>query len=465
MVRFAALVLALAIPVLTARAESTEILMLDFWSPNCGPCMQMKPTIEGFKKGGHPIREINVTVEQEKELVRQFNVVQIPCFVMLVDGQEVDRQVGFTDGGRLTQMFKRAHDVALQNADRRRLQSPDPPQPERKVATFSASEVPSHDCANLLSATVRLRVNDEKSNSYGTGTIIDSRSGQALVITCGHLFRDSKGQGPVSVEMFEVAAGGIRPAGVVPAQLISYDLDRDIALVGIWPKGPVTVAPVAPKGSRIEDGDRVVNVGCSNGQDPTALATRVTSVDRYQNPLSIAAGGAPVEGRSGGGLFNAKGELIGVCFAADYDGNEGLYSALESIHDELTDRGLTDVFTPQPAQGSYPLAGRDSRPAVPIVRGQEPLTPVQPVPGREEATRPGTSVAVTPVADEAVPQGLSAVERAAWEEIMTRAATAEVICIIRPKEPGGQSEVITLDDVSPEFVRALASRKQAAHVK
>ena len=58
--------------------------------------------------------------------------------------------------------------------------------------------------------------------------------------------------------------------------------------------------------------------------------------------------------------------------------------------------------------------------------------------------------------------GLSEVEQAAWEEIMTRASTAEVICIIRPKEPGGQSEVITLEDVSPEFVRALASRKRAA---
>ena len=55
--------------------------------------------------------------------------------------------------------------------------------------------------------------------------------------------------------------------------------------------------------------------------------------------------------------------------------------------------------------------------------------------------------------------GLSEVEQAAWEEIMTRASSAEVICIIRPKEPGGQSEVITLEDVSPEFARALAARQ------
>ena len=32
--------------------------------------------------------------------------------------------------------------------------------------------------------------------------------------------------------------------------------------------------------------------------------------------------------------------------------------------------------------------------------------------------------------------------------------------IVRPKTPGGQSEVITLDNVSPEFVRALAERQR-----
>jgi hypothetical protein len=45
---------------------------------------------------------------------------------------------------------------------------------------------------------------------------------------------------------------------------------------------------------------------------------------------------------------------------------------------------------------------------------------------------------------------------------MSRAATHEVICIVRPKEPGGQSEVIALDNVSPEFIRALAAQRKSA---
>jgi hypothetical protein len=244
--------------------------------------------------------------------------------------------------------------------------------------------------------------------------------------------------------------------------VICYDLKRDIALVGIWPNREVTVARIAARDDKLDRGMRVMSVGCSNGNDPTVLASRITALDRYQGPPNIETSGAPVEGRSGGGLFNDAGELVGVCFAADYESNEGLYAGLESIHDELAARGLSDiaesVVAASNASGENHLANVEA----PIVRGQEPLVPIIPS-SDQSTTTPLThdNIAVAaPSAGTVTPQGLNAVERAAWEEIMARAATAEVICIIRPKEPGGQSEVITLDNVSPEFVRALAERQR-----
>jgi S1-C subfamily serine protease len=393
---------------------------------------------------------------------------------MLVDNQEVERKVGAISSEQLQEMFARAKTIAEERSRGRgqstetRVPGAAGPAPAEMLSTAdvreTAGSVPiateesqpeNHE--KLLAATVRLRVDEDQSHAYGTGTIIDSRSGQALVITCGHLFRESQGKGPVTVELFEPVAGGVRAAGQVRAQVISYNLERDIALVGIWPSRPVAVAQLAPKGSAIGRGDRVVSIGCSNGNDPTPLATRITQLDRYQGPANIEAQGAPVEGRSGGGLFNAKGELIGVCFAADYQGNEGLYAALDAIHDELAEQGLTEISTAAAPTDASSNGGSA------IVRGQEPLTPVQPIPEREPVTPVGATVAVDPAkATAEAPPGLSEVEQAAWEEIMTRASTAEVICIIRPKEPGGQSEVITLDDVSPEFVRALAARRRAA---
>jgi hypothetical protein len=60
------------------------------------------------------------------------------------------------------------------------------------------------------------------------------------------------------------------------------------------------------------------------------------------------------------------------------------------------------------------------------------------------------------------PRTLSETEQAALEEIMTRAASSEVIFIVRPKDGNGQCEVIHMDSVSPEFLRALRQRSAPA---
>ena len=121
MVRFAAAAIAFAVSSLGLSAQGAEILLLDFWSPQCGPCMSMKPTVHSLEQANYPIQEVDTT--RDSEMSRQFNVSQIPCFVMLVDGQEVDREIGATSSGRLQQMFQKAKDVVMQ----RRRSRPQPP--------------------------------------------------------------------------------------------------------------------------------------------------------------------------------------------------------------------------------------------------------------------------------------------------------------------------------------------------
>ncbi len=504
-------------------ASGRDIELLDFTSPHCVYCQQMAPTIHSLINARYPIRQVDVTVEPQTAAT--YHVERLPTLIMLVDGQVFRRTEGAASGQQITAMFQDAG-AELERRNQIRLQSPDrlaanqasvgqhevvpagdtwPAAQRQTPATFGPADAPQLTqprtdlprsafgdtrpgtvatsspvdarVARLIGASVRLRVDEENGRSFGTGTIIDARQGQALVVTCGHLFRDTKGQGPVTVEMFEATPGGVRSAGQVPGQVISFDLDRDVALVAIRPDRNVTVAKVAPPRTEIQRGDRVVSVGCSNGQDPTALASRITSLDRYQGAPNIEASGAPVEGRSGGGLFNEAGELIGVCFAADREGNEGLYAALKAIHDELSMRGLSEVFTPRSLLAADGDAGATRRQpgSGPIVRGQDPGSTGTPgadrgtlAPGTDRDTPSRSMSGVTPLAvnisapsaPAAPPAGLNATEQAAWDEIMRRAATSEVICIIRPKQPGGQSEVITLDNVSADFVRALASRSQ-----
>jgi S1-C subfamily serine protease len=458
MVRFAAAALALLTSLVGLAASGSQIMLLDFSTANCGPCRQMEPLIHAFEQAGYPIRKVDAT--REPNIAQQYNVTRFPTFVMLVDGQEINRTIGMMDSAQLQQMFQQARDAAIAG-QRRQPRAEQPPAAERRQSESPAAIDPSHPA--LLGTTVRLRVDDGKYRSFGTGTIIDSREGEALVITCGHLFRDSKGKNAVSVEMFEAIDGRVRAAGQVSGWVLSYDLDRDVALVVFRPNRPVTPAPIAPPGAAVERGDRVVSIGCSNGDDPTVMPTRITMLDRYQGAPNIEASGAPVEGRSGGGLFNDKGELIGVCYAADYEGNEGLYAALESIHDEIARLNLRSNQGELAQNDSVsPAAPLREKPGnlVPVVRGQNELPANLPPPNREPITpAAATTIGPTSLPSEQ-PEGLNQAEQAAWEEIVKRAAQSEVIIIVRPKEPGAQSEVITLDNVSPEFVRAVAGRQR-----
>ena len=267
--------------------------------------------------------------------------------------------------------------------------------------------------------------------------------------------------------MFAATETGSQVVAELPGELVEYNLDRDIGLVSIRPTAPVRVAPVAPPQTTIDRGDRLTSVGCNRGQEPTALATRVTNVDRYQGPPNIEASGAPVEGRSGGGLFNQQGQLVGVCFAADYEGNEGLYTALESIHDELDRLSLSDIYRSagQVATASGGAPPTSTQPlsttaTPPVVRGQEPPEPVTPLADAGPRSMPALTSTAAQSAPAAATPPLVPAEQAALEEIMRRATDSEVVCIIRPRDPGGKSEVITLQNVSPDFVRALAERSK-----
>lgn len=434
LVRIAALV-AWSCPLLAG-----ETVLLDFHSEFCGPCRQMDPLLDRLAQQGHPIRKVDI--DRQRDLARQHRVTSVPCFIMLVDGQEVDRQVGAAPYERLEEMLSRVPAPARRSA-------PTNPAPSARPqrTDINADETALHH------ATVRIRVEDPQGQSYGTGTIIDTRSGEALLLTCGHLFRDSKGKGQITVDLF----GPGQPASV-PGRLISYDLDRDLGLLAIQTAQPVVVAPVAAKGTSIEAGQRVTTMGCNHGGDPTVRRTHVTSVDRYDGPPNVEAAGTPVEGRSGGGLFNDAGHLVGVCFAADGRDNEGLYAGLASIHAELDRLGLQYVYA---RDTSATVA--DSQPTAPPAMARQMPAPVEPhgasVASAAAARTPAESPS-GPVDGALQPGMLRAQEKTALNEIARRSRGGEVICIIRPADPKASSEIVVLEDVSQALVQRLT---EASH--
>lgn len=436
-----------------------QTVLLDFYSDGCLPCRAMNPILQDLEKAGYPVQRINVASKQNQALVAQYRVGPIPCFVMLVDGKEVDRVVGGTSPYRLEQMCKKGASAAPAGKPPAMLaqNSPPPPLPSspfdergNRPVAISPVSVPARAAGGvadtaLIAASVRLRVADSDGRSCGSGTIIDVRSGEALILTCGHIFRDSQGNGPITVDLF----GSSRPQQV-PGRLISYDVNRDVGLVAIRTPGPVAMARVAPPGYSVDRGAPVVSVGCNNGEAPSARHSQVTFLNKFQGPPNIQVAGEPVEGRSGGGLFSREGYVIGVCNAADPSDKEGLFAALGSIYAELDRQNLSIVYSsPSGTPAGSPDAGAPSA----LARNTLPAIP-KPTPGTVDLAALGSASAPMTGAS----TGLPPHERAALEEIGRRIKEgAEVVCIIRSREaPAAKSEVIMLDHASPEFVRLLS---------
>ncbi len=83
-------------------APQRQAVLLDFYTDSCGPCREMVPTIRRLAALGFPVRKVNA--DEDPKLAAKYNVRAVPCFVMVVDGREVDRTVGKTDLARLRQM-------------------------------------------------------------------------------------------------------------------------------------------------------------------------------------------------------------------------------------------------------------------------------------------------------------------------------------------------------------------------
>jgi thiol-disulfide isomerase/thioredoxin len=452
-----------------AFAANGDTVLLEFTSEWCGSCRVMEPTIDRLVSAGYPVRKIDV--DRSRQTAARFRIDGVPCFVMLVDGREVDRVSGSVSHDRLIQMYEMARNPVpnprasptrsfARHNDVVRAQSPDrelaavPHVGQSAVATavtFGAhpSRLPAarsmpgssshrtHFTAvhSAFQATVRLRVEDPLGHGYGSGTIIDVHGTEALVVTCGHLFRESAGKGKIEVDIFQNG----QPR-TVPGQLISYDLKRDIAMVSISPGRPISSARVAASGQGLARGVAVFSVGCDKGQRPSVRESRITAIDRYLGPPNIEVAGQPVDGRSGGGLFSSDGRLIGICNAADPADNEGIYAGLPTIHWELDRINQRRIYQP-------------AREPLPRQAGPAPASVVQPLaPHTAPPSMPNRMVVPT-VAGQI--QGHSV-------PLDSLGSDTEVICIIRSRhDPQGNQRLLVLDNPSADLLDRLRQASRA----
>ncbi|MCG8649587.1 MAG: trypsin-like peptidase domain-containing protein [Pirellulales bacterium] len=447
-------------------ASARDSILINFSSDHCAHCRAMEPTLSQLERSGVPVRHVNVAAEPD--LVRRFGIRQTPTFVVVSSGKEVTRLVGtqtlaelrtaiaIDPSGPLIPTGSISKPEVELSAPRTRLApigtapigtAPIGAAPIATAAGHQASAPRSESMPSLTradaverakAATVRLRVYDGQGYGVGTGTIIDTHGDDALVLTCGHLFRDTRGKGRIEVELF---VGG--QTRTVAGKLVDYEAEhRDIALVEIRPGFPVPPIPVIPSNEQVRSGQPAFSFGCDRGADPSRRDTRITGVNKYDQHLGMSnleIAGAPIDGRSGGGLFDDRGRLIGVCNAADYKGDVGIYAGPGAIQWQLDRVNLASLYQPM-AAGSPPAERIASLPGANLpVSLEGPAEITRPI----SAPIPGNRVPGNQVPGNQVP------------------GNQEVIVIVRDRgNPNANSRVMTLDNPSADLMNLIQQQSR-----
>lgn len=323
---------------------ANETVLLDFSTQGCRPCMQMRPIIARLKSEGCAVRE--VSFNSEPQIARQFHVNSFPTMVLLHKGKEIARRVGYTSYSELIGLYDSIPQPRV-IAPPKAIVSPTTPPVQSANLNNQLSNVSSTISspeALARRATVRLTVEDATGRSYATGTIIDVHNGEALIGTCGHTFRPSRGQGKITVD-FHTTPSSTPAQGV----LIAYKAEkRDIAFVSVRLPTPIQPIQVARRIDLLQPGLKAFSLGCDHGAPATVRPTKIVSINRYTGPANVEIQGAPTQGRSGGGLFTSDGKLIGICNAADNASDEGIYASLPIIQEELAAIGQRRLFEDEP---------------------------------------------------------------------------------------------------------------------
>ena len=75
-------------------------ILVDFYADWCGPCQMLAPILEEVDF----IDVLKINVDEHQELAAKFGVMSIPTLVLMENGEEVKRDLGFKNLDQIKKM-------------------------------------------------------------------------------------------------------------------------------------------------------------------------------------------------------------------------------------------------------------------------------------------------------------------------------------------------------------------------
>ncbi len=89
------------------KSIKTGIVLVDFWASWCGPCRKQGPVLKSLSKKVEKLAKIaKVNVDDSPKLSAKYKIRALPTLVILKNGKEIKRLIGFNNEEQLLKAIK-----------------------------------------------------------------------------------------------------------------------------------------------------------------------------------------------------------------------------------------------------------------------------------------------------------------------------------------------------------------------
>lgn len=90
----------------TLKEETKSgVTLIDFYADWCGPCKMIAPILEQISDEMNNVKIVKVDVDANQQSAVQFGIRNIPTLLIVKDGVEIHRQVGFVPKPKLVDLI------------------------------------------------------------------------------------------------------------------------------------------------------------------------------------------------------------------------------------------------------------------------------------------------------------------------------------------------------------------------